>query len=55
MKINTIALIFVFAGLVILGQYSPKIGLALAAVIFLGSLVFNSVNLEKILNGGALK
>jgi hypothetical protein len=43
-------LIVVF-GLMIFGQYKPQIALSIAAVIFLGTLVYNSDRVEKIMKG----
>lgn len=40
---------------VILGQYNKKIGLALAALILLGAILFNKDKFIRVMEGGALK
>lgn len=47
--------ILVIVGLVIMGEYSPKIALTLAALIFLGALIVNKENFSNLMNGGALR
>lgn len=49
-----IYVIFLLVLLVIVGQYNKSVGLALAGLILLGSILVNKSNFEKIMNGGAL-
>jgi len=53
MKVFYVALVLIV--LIVVGQWNSKIGLALAALIFLSTTIMNIDNFKKIANGEVFK